>query len=110
MGAHTAVRTAPVLHLLDVPFGFVMLGVPLTLGFTDTRTREARAHHRTRRMADLARAGLQKHNNGVGDFFTARHIDGWQYPIAETLCAWMIRQNRRGPWFMPAFGAIGQGL
>lgn len=45
---------------------------------------------------DLARLGLQRHGGQPGDLFTARHIDGWQYPIAETLCAWMIRQNRQG--------------
>jgi hypothetical protein len=46
-------------------------------------------------MLDLVKKGLEKHKGSVGDFFTARHIDGWQYPIAETLAAWMIHQNRQ---------------
>ena len=51
---------------------------------------------RSRLMLTLARTGIEKHNNGVADFFTTRHIDGWQYPVAETLTAWMIHQNRQG--------------
>ena len=42
-----------------------------------------------------AREGLQAHGNSPGDFFTAEHIDGWQYPVAETLCQFMIRQNKK---------------
>jgi len=52
--------------------------------------------HRNRQTQGLVKAGLAQHNNALGDFFTARQIDGWQYPIAETLCAWMIRHNSRG--------------
>ena len=51
---------------------------------------------RVRMVSELARTGLEKHGNQPGDFFSARHIDGWQYPVAETLCAWMIRKNRDG--------------
>jgi len=31
----------------------------------------------------------------VGGMFEAKHIDAWQYPVAETLCAYMIRQSKR---------------
>lgn len=51
---------------------------------------------RPRYVAQLVRTGLAQHNNNLGDFFTVRHIDGWQYPIAETLTAWMIRRDRKG--------------
>ncbi len=51
---------------------------------------------RAKWVGKLARAGLEQHGNSVGDIFTARHIDGWQYPIAESICALMIRENRRG--------------
>ncbi|HET6250711.1 MAG TPA: hypothetical protein VFE47_23685 [Tepidisphaeraceae bacterium] len=52
--------------------------------------------NRAKIMVGLARAGLAQHHDSVGDFFTASHIDGWQYPIAETLCAWMIHHDRDG--------------
>jgi hypothetical protein len=31
----------------------------------------------------------------MGGMLEARHIAGWQYPVAESLCAFMIRQNKR---------------
>jgi hypothetical protein len=42
----------------------------------------------------LAKSGLQS-RAGVGGMMDAKHIDGWQYPVAETLCAFMVRQNKR---------------
>jgi len=51
---------------------------------------------RAKFVVGLAKAGLEQHQNSVGDFFAARHIDGWQYPVAETLCDTMLRQNRHG--------------
>lgn len=51
---------------------------------------------RMRSMNSLVRTCLSQHNNALGDFFTARQIDGWQYPLAETLCAWMIHHDRKG--------------
>ena len=51
---------------------------------------------RARFMLGLPRAGLEKHGASVGDFFTVRHIDGWQYPVAETLSGWMIQKNKQG--------------
>jgi hypothetical protein len=47
-------------------------------------------------IGPLVRIGLAQHNNNLGDFFTARHIDGWQYPIAETLTTWLIHKDSRG--------------
>jgi hypothetical protein len=40
-----------------------------------------------------AREGLQTHQNQMGDFFTADHIVGWQYPVAEELCTFMIQAS-----------------
>jgi hypothetical protein len=44
-----------------------------------------------------ARQSLQMRGNlngGLGNLFEARHIEGWQYPVAETLCAFMIQQSK----------------
>jgi hypothetical protein len=51
---------------------------------------------RNKQTKDLVYKGLKDHNAALGDFFAARQIDGWEYPIAETLCAWMIKHNSRG--------------
>ena len=38
-----------------------------------------------------------RENGGVGaTFYSARNIEGWQYPVAETLAAFMIAQNKAG--------------
>lgn len=42
-----------------------------------------------------ARENLQGHQNSMGDFFTTPHIDDWQYPVAETLCTFMIQASSR---------------
>ena len=52
--------------------------------------RAARANETTNR----ARASLQQYG-GMGGMLDARQISPWQYPVAETLCAFMIRQNKR---------------
>lgn len=39
-----------------------------------------------------AREAIQAHR-GVGDFFTTRHIEDWQYPVAEMLCTMMIQAS-----------------
>ena len=48
---------------------------------------------RSKQRELLARAGLQARGD-VGGMFDAKHIDSWQYPVAETLCAYMIRQDK----------------
>src|SRR5205814_20704 len=53
------------------------------------------------------RTTIQEHQ-GIGDeFFTAEHIEGWQYPAAETMVEFMIRQNRDG--FVKFINAIKDG-
>ena len=42
-----------------------------------------------------AREGLQAHQSRMGDFFTADHIVGWQYPVAEMLCTFMIQAGKK---------------
>jgi hypothetical protein len=38
-----------------------------------------------------------RENGGVGaNFYSARNIEAWQYPVAENLTAYMIAQNKRG--------------
>lgn len=46
-------------------------------------------------MRSAAREELQKHRNSMGDFFTAKHIDGWQYPVAQMLCEFMITAGKK---------------
>ena len=46
----------------------------------------------------VARQSLQARGNlagGLGNLFEVRHIESWQYPVAETLCAYMIQQSKR---------------
>ena len=42
-----------------------------------------------------ARAELQKRKS-LGMFFKTEHIVAWQYPVARTLCEFMIRTNKPG--------------
>jgi len=42
-----------------------------------------------------SKMGLQSRPE-LGGMFEAKHIQPWQYPVAETLCSYMIQQNRRG--------------
>lgn len=42
-----------------------------------------------------AREQIQEHNNSLGDFFQSQHIEGWQYPVAETMCSFMIIANKK---------------
>jgi hypothetical protein len=37
-----------------------------------------------------------KQHKGIGDFYTADHIQGWHYPIAEMVTTFMIERNARG--------------
>ena len=55
----------------------------------------------------LARQGLQTRRE-LGDMFEARHIESWAYPVAETLCAYMIRQNKRN--YVQFINGIKDGL
>lgn len=50
---------------------------------------------RAKLVTGLARAGIEAHHRALGDFFSANQIDGWQYPVAEAFCAWLLRLNRR---------------
>lgn len=66
-------------------------------GLADSLASELVPNKRRNKMTrGLVRAGLDQHGCALGDFFTARQIDGWQYPIAETLCGWMIHHNSHG--------------
>jgi hypothetical protein len=51
---------------------------------------------RSERVKSNARAGLEQHGESVDDFFTAAHIGPWQYPVAESLCTFMIAQSKKG--------------
>ncbi|HSU68350.1 MAG TPA: hypothetical protein VLJ39_15835 [Tepidisphaeraceae bacterium] len=42
-----------------------------------------------------AREGLQEHGSRLGSFFTEDHIVGWQYPVAEMLCTFMIQSSKK---------------
>jgi hypothetical protein len=42
-----------------------------------------------------ARASIKEHHGDIGDMFTQDHISDWQYPVAETLCTFMILESKR---------------
>ena len=42
----------------------------------------------------MARTELQRRAD-LGGMLDAKHIESWAYPVAETLCAYMIQQNKR---------------
>jgi len=47
--------------------------------------------------SDLARARSELQNRkSLGDFFSARNISGWQYPVARSMTDFMIQKNRKG--------------
>ena len=46
-------------------------------------------------VKSAARENLQQHRNSMGDFFTAEHIEGWQYPVAQSLCEFMITAGKK---------------
>ena len=50
--------------------------------------------HRNEVMSH-AREQVQAHR-GLRDLFMTGHIEGWQYPVAENLCAFMISANKQG--------------
>ena len=55
----------------------------------------------------MAKNALQQFG-GMGGMLDAGHISGWQYPVAETLCAFMIRQSKRN--YVDFIVGIKQGL
>lgn len=55
----------------------------------------------------MAKMELQRRPE-LGGMLEARHIDGWAYPVAETLCAYMIRQNKRN--YVDFINGIKDGL
>jgi hypothetical protein len=54
-----------------------------------------------------ARADLQQRKS-LGKFFDAPHIVAWQYPVARTLCEFMIRSNK--PGYVDFINGIKDGL
>jgi hypothetical protein len=46
-------------------------------------------------IKDFARREIQLHGQRLGDFFSLEHIEPWQYPVAETMCTYMIMQAKR---------------
>ena len=55
-----------------------------------------------------AREMLQQHRNSMGDFFTAEHIEGWQYPVAQMLCEFMITAGKKN--YVDFINGIKDGL
>lgn len=51
---------------------------------------------RVPRKQHWAKSEMKKRGNMGGDFFTADHIDGWQYGIASGLTTYMIKQHKKG--------------
>ncbi|HWE02801.1 MAG TPA: hypothetical protein VG326_10370 [Tepidisphaeraceae bacterium] len=59
-------------------------------------------------MKDFARREIQLHNNQLGGFFSLEHIEPWQYPVAETMCTYMITQAKRN--YVDFINGIKEGL
>lgn len=55
-----------------------------------------------------AREQLQEHGSALGNFFESQHIEGWQYPVAESLCSFMIMANRTN--YVDFINGIKDGL
>ena len=55
-----------------------------------------------------AREFIQEHGNSLGNFFEAEHIEGWQYPVAETMCTFMISANKRN--YVDFINGMKEGL
>jgi hypothetical protein len=49
---------------------------------------------RAKQREALAREALRNRPQ-LGGMVEQKHIEAWQYPVAETLCAFMIQQNKR---------------
>jgi hypothetical protein len=63
----------------------------------------------TRAARVQVNARLLMGQRGMGDdFFTARHIAAWQYPVAESLCTYMIGQNKAG--YVSFINAVKDGM
>jgi hypothetical protein len=55
-----------------------------------------------------AREQLQAHGSRLGDFFDTDHIEGWQYPVAEMLCTFMIQAS--APNYVTFINGLKDGL
>ncbi|HXE55660.1 MAG TPA: hypothetical protein VN541_21730 [Tepidisphaeraceae bacterium] len=55
-----------------------------------------------------ARENMRQHGGDLGEFFTTDHIEGWQYPVAETLCTFMIQNGKRN--YVNFINGIKDGL
>jgi hypothetical protein len=49
-----------------------------------------------------------KEYRGLGDFFDADHIEGWQYPVSEMMTTFLIEKNRKG--YVSFINGIKEGL
>jgi hypothetical protein len=63
---------------------------------------------RQQQFANYARDQIRSHRGLGEDFFSGGGIEGWQYPIAHTLCEFMIRQNKKG--YVDFINGIKEGL
>lgn len=63
---------------------------------------------RRSRVQTLAREGLQQHGSQMGDFFDADLLAGWQYPVAEMLCTFMITAGKSN--YVDFINGIKDGL
>ena len=65
--------------------------------------------NKSRQISRRTAATSSLSTQGVGPgFFTATFIDGWQYPVAENLCSYMISANRKG--YVAFINAIKEGV
>ncbi|HSZ55352.1 MAG TPA: hypothetical protein VK797_06815 [Tepidisphaeraceae bacterium] len=55
-----------------------------------------------------AREQIQAHQGSLGEFFQTDHIEGWQYPVAEMLCTFMIQAS--APNYVAFINGIKDGM
>jgi hypothetical protein len=63
---------------------------------------------RREQVKTSAREFIQEHGNSLGAFFGAEHIEGWQYPVAESMCSFMISANKRN--YVEFINGMKEGL
>ena len=63
---------------------------------------------RREQVRTSAREFIQQHDNSLGEFFEAEHIQGWQYPVAETMCTFMVSANKRN--YVDFINGMKEGL
>ena len=60
-----------------------------------------------KRRHEYAQRALRQFG-GLGEFFEAEHIQGWQYPVTQMLTTYMIKENKKG--YVAFINGMKEGL